>query len=190
MHQTARLPFAAADGVQLLELPYVGDELAMLIVLPARADGLAALEQSLDAARLEAWIAALRPERVSVFLPKFTLDSKSPLALAAPLQGLGIERAFERGRADFTAIANPPEPAERLYVSEVFHKAFVKVDEQGTEAAAASAVILPRVASVERPPREFRAEHPFLFVIRDRETGAFLFLGRVADPAAALGEAS
>jgi serpin B len=184
MHQVASFRFAAADGATLLELPYVGDELAMVIVLPDEEDGLAELETGLDAARLEAWIAGMRRERVAVSLPSFTVDPPAPLALAAPLRSLGIELAFDRERADFTGLANPSDPADRLYISEVFHKAFVKVDEKGTEAAAASAVMMARVASAEAPPKEFRADHPFLFVIRDQKTGAFLFLGRVADPAA------
>jgi serpin B len=186
MHQIASFPFAAADGVKLLEMPYVGNELSTVIVLPDRLDGLAEVETGLDAARLGAWITGMRNERVSVSLPKFMVDPPEPLALAAPLQELGMKLAFDRERADFTGIANPPDPAERLYISKVFHKAFVKVDEKGTEAAAATAVLMPRAASAAmRAPKEFKADHPFLFVIRDRKTGAFLFLGRVADPAAA-----
>jgi serpin B len=92
--------------------------------------------------------------------------------------------AFDRRKADFTGIANPPDPADRLVISRVFHKAFVKVDEKGTEAAAATAVSMMRAGSAA--PREepivFKADHPFLFLIRDIESGLVIFLGRVADP--------
>ena len=107
------------------------------------------------------------------------------LALAEPLKALGMPRAFDRRRADFTGIANPKDPEDRLYVGNVFHKAFVKTDEKGTEAAAASAVVMMRAAGMPAPPPVvFRADRPFLFLIRDQASGAVLFLGRVADPAA------
>jgi len=84
--------------------------------------------------------------------------------------------------ADFTGIANPPDPRDRLFISEVFHKAFVKVDEKGTEAAAATAVVMDRAGAVMVQPAEFKADHPFLFFIRDNASGMILFMGRVADP--------
>jgi serpin B len=89
-------------------------------------------------------------------------------------------------QADFTGIANPPRPDERLYISNVFHKAFVKVDESGTEATAATGVVLRRPMMVRRepPPEEFTADHPFLFLLRDVGSGAILFMGRVGDPSA------
>jgi serpin B len=185
MHQVSTFKFVAADGVKLLEMPYVGGDLAMTIVLPDARDGLPALEQSLDARRLDAWIAALKPQKVAVVLPKFTLDPPSSLALADVLKGLGMKLAFDPERADFTGIAAPPNPADRLVISDVFHKAFVKVDEKGTEAAAATAVVMQRAGAMPDPqrPQEFRADHPFLFLIRDLKTGGVLFLGRVVDPA-------
>jgi serpin B len=185
MHQVGTFKFAAADGVKLLEMPYVGGALAMTIVLPDARDGLPALEQSLDARRLDTWIAALKPQKVAVVLPKFTIDPPSPLALADVLKGLGMKLAFDREQADFTGIAAPPSPADRLVISDVFHKAFVKVDEKGTEAAAATAVVMQRAGAMPDPqrPQEFRADHPFLFLIRDLKTGGVLFLGRVVDPA-------
>jgi serine protease inhibitor len=185
MLQVATFPYLSADGVALLEMPYAGDDLSMVIVLPDRVDGLATVERGLDAGRLESWIARMRDERVVVLLPRFTIDPPEPLALTQALQVLGVKLAFDRDRADFTGIANPSDPADRLFVNEVFHKAFVKVDEKGTEAAAATAVVVIGASSA-RPaeqPKEFRADHPFLFAVRDRKTGAFLFLGRVVRPA-------
>ena len=97
---------------------------------------------------------------------------------------MGMPAAFDVQKADFTGIANPPDPAKRLAIGEVFHKAFVKVDEKGTEAAAATAAVMARAAAVLAPPVEFKADHPFLFFIRDNATGMILFMGRVADPSA------
>jgi serpin B len=98
---------------------------------------------------------------------------------------MGMRAAFDRVRADFTGIANPEDPADRLFLSEVFHKAFVRTDETGTEAAAATAALATRAAAmpVERPV-PFNADHPFLFLLRDKTTGLLLFMGRVADPTA------
>ncbi len=186
MHQLGRFAFAARDGVKVLEMPYVGGDLAMVLLLPDARDGLPALEQSLDAKRLEGWLGALQAQQVLMAVPKFTVDPPAGLALAEALQGLGMRLAFSRERADFTGMAAPRDPADRLSISEVFHKAFVRVDEKGTEAAAATAVVMQRAGGP--PPlekrQEFRADHPFLFLVRDLRTGAVLFLGRVAEPSA------
>jgi serpin B len=183
MQQVESFGYAEAPGLQVLEMRYQGDELAMDVILPTARDGLAALEQQMDATRVARWLAALKPERVLVALPKFTIDPPASIALAEELKALGMADAFDRERADFTGIANPPRAADRLYVSQVFHKAFVKVDEKGTEAAAATAVMMARAgAAPSARPKEFRADHPFLFLIRDLRSGLILFLGRVADP--------
>jgi serpin B len=110
------------------------------------------------------------------------VDPPGSLALGEVLAGLGMADAFSPAQADFTAIANPPDPRDRLFLSEVFHKAFVKVDEKGTEAAAATAAVMARAAAAMAPPAEFKADHPFLFFIRDNATGKILFMGQVADP--------
>ena len=175
---------AKADGVSVLELPYAGGDAAMLVVLPDRVDGLEAVEKTLDAAKLAAWTQALAPQELLVWLPRFVVDPPAAMELSKPLQALGMARAFDRERADFTAIANPPKPADRLYIGAVFHKAFVKVDEKGTEAAAATAVAMPRGGGAPRPVPEFKADHPFLFFIVDKASGLVLFMGRVAEPKA------
>jgi len=186
MHQVSYFKYAqpAGAGVQLLEMPYRGNELAMAFVLPTDRAGLPALEARLDAATLEGWLGGMTATRVIVALPKFTIDPPEPLALATTLSAMGMPTAFDRVAADFTGIANPPTPDQRLYISHVFHKAFVKVDEEGTEAAAATAVVMAEAGAAppSEPPPEFRADHPFLFFLRDLRSGAILFAGRVEDP--------
>jgi serpin B len=184
MHQTGTFPFAAKDGVKVLELSYRGGEMSMLLVLPDAVDGLDAVERSLTGQRLDDLVAALAPERVAVALPKFEVNPAQSISLGETLRALGMARAFDPRHADFTGMANPPDPADRLYLARVFHKAFVKLDEKGTEAAAATAASMARTSAPAPPQREFRADHPFLFAIRDRASGLVLFLGRVADPSA------
>ncbi len=182
MHQTGSFKLAAADGVKVLELPYEGGAMSMLVVLPDDEKGLGAVEASLDAAKLGAWSKAAKEENVRITLPKFEIDPQSSLSVGKLLQDLGMKRAFSTS-ADFKKIANPKNPDEALMISSVFHKAFVKVDEKGTEAAAASAVVMKaRGAAMPEAAVEFEADHPFLFVVRDNETGLALFVGRLADP--------
>jgi serpin B len=186
MHQTRSFRFASTDGVALLEVPYQGGDLAMTLVLPASVDGLDAVEARLSPAALDAWLGALAPTQVVVSLPKIEIDPADPLSLGGLLSALGMPLAFDAGGADFTGMTSPPAPAERLYLSQVFHKAFVKVDEKGTEAAAATAAVMkPKsIMRTTQPPPEFKADHPFLFFLRDLRSGAILFMGRVSDPAA------
>jgi serpin B len=182
MQQTSSLRHAQVDGVQVLEMPYVGDTLAMTFLLPSARDGLADLEARLSPQQLAMWVSAARVERVMVKLPKFTIEPQATLAVAPLLRELGMPLAFDDQRADFTGIA-PVTDRGRLFIGEVFHKAFVRVDEQGTEAAAASAVAMPFGAAVMQDrPVEFRADHPFMFVLRDLRTGTLHFVGRVVSP--------
>jgi serpin B len=184
MHLTENYAYAELPGLKVLNMPYEGGQLAMTILLPSERNGLAALEQRIDAGQLATWISALKPERVAVSLPRFRVDPAQPLALSEELSRLGMPLAFDRRRADFTGIAAPPRAEDRLVVSEVFHKAFVNVDEKGTEAAAATAVVMMRAAGMRpQEPKAFVADHPFLFLIRDTKSGLVLFLGRVVDPA-------
>ena len=182
MHGRGSYRLAKADGVTVLEMPYRGRDAAMLILLPDRIDGLADLEKSLDAKKLAAWTSALTPQEVEVSLPRFVVDPAEPMQLAKHLENLGMKLAFDVDKADFTAIGIPPEPRTRLVLSAVFHKAFVKVDEQGTEAAAATAVGAMGGGMPQRAV-PFNADHPFLFQIVDKSTGLILFMGRVVDPA-------
>ncbi len=184
MYQAEMFRYGAADGAAILEMPYEGGDLSMVIVLPDARDGLPALESSLDASKLARWIERASVQRVRVWLPKFKVEPGEPVRMKEHLEALGMKRAFDRQQADFTGIANPPDPDDRLFISQVFHKAFIAVDEAGTEAAAATAVVMARAGSAppSTPPPEFRADHPFLFFLRDTRTGVILFAGRVADP--------
>jgi serpin B len=181
MHHGGTYRIAKADGVTVLEMPYQGGDTAMLVILPDRQDGLEDAERALSAEKLEAWTNALTSKLVLVALPRFEVNPEGSLALGETLQALGMPTAFDREKADFTGMANPADPRERIAIDQVFHKAFVKVDEKGTEAAAATAVAMMGGGA---PPKmlEFRADHPFLFAIVDRRTGLVLFLGRVTDP--------
>ncbi len=184
MHHDGSHRFAQTDGVKVLELPYQGGESSMLFILPDREDGLEALESSLSAAKLAAWTAALGPRAVAVTLPRFEVSPTPSLSLGSELVKLGMVDAFDKDKADFTGIANPKDARERLYIAKVFHKAFVKVDEKGTEAAAATAVVMAKGGGgpPARPALEFTADRPFLFLIMEKASGLVLFVGRVADP--------
>jgi serine protease inhibitor len=193
----ARVAAARADdkglypddkGFVLLELPYKGDELAMLVIAPQAAGGLPALEKMLTAENLSKWVAKLQGREVHVHLPKFRLETKYDLGDA--LRALGMVRAWRDPRAadgaQFDGMSASQDPAQKLYVTKVLHKAFVDVNEKGTEAAAATAVIMaaPLSAQLTVPfVPLFRADRPFVFLIRDRKTGSILFLGRVTNPA-------
>ena len=185
MHQDDHLRFAATDGVKLLELPYQNGALGMDFVLPDAVDGLDALEARLTPAALDRWLGAASAAHVDVSLPRIEIAPATSLSVGDTLSSLGMPLAFDSGKADFTGIGKPPNPAERLYISRVFHKAFVKIDEKGTEAAAATAVVMAVGGAAPLPEarREFKADHPFLFFLRDLRSGLVLFMGRVADPA-------
>jgi serpin B len=184
MHQGGQSHrLAQADGVKVLQLEYKGRDTSMLVILPNQKNGLAEVEKSLTAVKLEAWRAALAPEKVSITLPRFEVAPTPSMSLGEDLKALGMPDAFDRDKADFTGIANPADKRERLRIDKVFHKAFVKVDEKGTEAAAATAVVMAKGGGPPPAPAiEFVADHPFVFAIVDNATGLVLFIGRVADP--------
>lgn len=187
MQQQSSFRYFESAEVQLLEMPYRGGQFSMVFILPRARDGLGALEAGLDHEAVAAWISAMGREAVNVRLPKFEIDPPEPIALAPTLAQMGMLLAFDENAADFTGIGTPPNSDLRLFISDVFHKAFVKVDEEGTEAAAATAVVMGEggAAPLDDAPKLFNADHPFLFLIRDVATGAFLFFGRVSDPTGA-----
>lgn len=176
MHRTGRYAYAETPLAQVLELPYERGATSLVVVLPKRADGLAEVVAGEDIAL---WTARLEQREVEVALPRFRFEWGSELKPA--LQKLGIALAFDPEHADFTRILRSREP---LFVGNVLHRAFVAVDEQGTEAAAATAVVMVRGTKALEPPPPvaFHADHPFLFFMRHRATGAALFVGRVCDP--------
>ncbi len=183
MNRVGGFHISQKDGVTALEIPYKGGDLSMILLLPDEVEGLAAVEGMLDAKRLDALVSAMKRERVWLALPKFEVNPSESMALDGDLMALGMPLAFNGDLADFTGIANPPNPAQRLVIGKVFHKGFVKVDEKGTEAAAATAVMDLEVgAAAGDGPRPFRVDRPFLFLIRDNASGLVLFLGRVSDP--------
>jgi serpin B len=178
MRQTHRLRYGAADDMQILELPYAQDgNLSMLIVLPKKIDGLSDLQRRLTSENLQKWSAGLQSRPVNVYLPKFKMTSE--FGLGDVLESMGMPLPFST-KADFSRMSS----AERLFISAVIHKAFVDVNEEGTEAAAATAVAMRAMAAfpAREDPIEFRADHPFVFLIRDRRTQSVLFLGSVANP--------
>jgi serpin B len=181
MFEKSSFGYAAQDGVKVVELPYKNQEASMFVVLPDKKDGLAEVERGLTKAKLDAWTKAVKREDVELSLPRFEIATPS-MELAEELSALGMPDAFKRGKADFTAIANPPKPADRLFIAKVFHKAFVKVDEKGTEAAAATAVVMAKGGGMPSKGTVVDVDHPFLFFIVDKQSGLVLFMGRVVDP--------
>jgi len=170
------LPFFLGDGIRMVELSYLGDAVSMVILLPDTVGGLAAIEAHLDEAQLNKWMESLKKQMVSVHLPRFSMTWGAE-NIVPHLRALGMQDAFVKGAADFSGIDGTRE----LLISSVFHKAFVDVHEEGTEAAAATGVMVG-VTSMPPPPEIFRADHPFLFLIREKATGSILFMGRLAKP--------
>jgi len=174
MHRTDTMLYGAWDGGQAVEIPYNGNQLSMVILLPDEG-AFQAFEEEVSAERFAEIVDALQTRNVSLGLPKFEFEDDA--SLVPNLKALGMTAAFDPNTADFSGITGERD----LVISDVLHKAFVSVDEKGTEAAAATAVLF-RATGIPAEPLEFLINRPFLFVIRDRETGSILFIGRVLDP--------
>jgi serpin B len=183
MAQCAEFPFWQDDTLQVAEFPYVGKHLSMVVVLPRSAEGLPAVEKTLSPEKLADWIGKLKTTKINVFLPRF--KARTRLDLKEQLSALGMPVAFDRDNADFTGMTGT-DPNKKLHISKVIHEAFVEINEEGTEAAGATAVIEEAKSAKGTPsvvvPPTFRADRPFLFVIRDTRSGSVLFMGRLADP--------
>lgn len=177
MHQTEFAQYAEDGDKKLLELPYKGGTLTMVFVLPTKKFDLPSIERQLSARAVADWIGLLKPEQVRVAIPKVKMNTG--FELSKVLSAMGMAKAFTM-QADFRPMANVP--GEPLYIGQVIHKAFLAVDELGTEAAAATAVTMRAGSAAPRQLKEFTADQPFLFFIRDRRTGAILFLGRCTEP--------
>jgi serine protease inhibitor len=175
MNKEQQFLYAENATAQILGLPYGGDDLVMLILLPRATHGLAQLEAALTLETLGPWVQELTPTKVLVALPRFQLTASC--RLNEQLQALGMVDAFSDD-ADFSGM----DGTRYLYIGAVLHQAFIVANEEGTEAAAATAVEM-KVRSVQLPPPVFRADHPFVFMILEQHTGSVLFLGRVVDPA-------
>jgi serpin B len=176
MHMRKKtLKYMKGDGFAALALPYEGNDVSMVIFLPDRVDGLGVLEAKLTRENLKNWLAKMRRKKIAeVAIPRFKMTKD--FVLGKMLQEMGMPTAFRFPGADFSGMTGRKD----LFIGEVIHKAFVDVNEEGTEAAAATAVVM-RTGAVARPT-VFIADHPFAFIIRDNKSGAILFMGRVANP--------
>ncbi|MCG6157480.1 serpin family protein [Rubinisphaera margarita] len=179
MFQADSFQYGENDLLQVLELPYAERNFSMFVFLPRKVDGLSKLEEQLTAENVRTWIEEVyRENEVQVHLPKFKTTSQ--FELGTILQQMGMSTAFKAEAADFTGMTGGRD----LFISAVHHKAFVDVNEKGTEAAAATGVVMaPTSAPIEpEEPKVFRADHPFVFAIRDNRTGMLLFVGRIINP--------
>lgn len=176
MNQTSHFGYTDTGSAQILEMRYADTGVAFDVLLPKTTGGLAELEKSLTFEKLTGWLGNLNDGNIQVSLPKFRAESTFSLSKA--LSAMGMPAAFT-DKADFSGI----DPKQRLAISEVVHKAFVDVAEQGTEAAAATGITMRAMsARMPEPVVVFRADHPFLFLIRDTRTGVILFTGRLMNP--------
>lgn len=178
MYQKNDFKLLEEKDFQAVSLPYRGKSLSMVVLLPRTMDGLAALERQLRDQSLTGWLAELdaQPEqKIELFLPRFKLETTYDLV--SPLARMGMKEAFDLSKADFRGMG---WPKGRLYISQIKHKAFVEVNEEGTEAAAATAVEMATKSFRQNPV--FRADHPFFCLIRDNESGSILFMGRIVNP--------
>jgi len=179
MYREGEFKYMENQDLQIIELPYQKNDsqqsLSMLVILPRKVDGLSLVEE-----KPEQWLSYIEPQRfksekVKVYLPKLQLESA--LQLKDALENLDMLDAFDLGNADFSALTGK----KNLALSAVVHKAFVEVNEEGTEAGAATGVVVT-LRGILPPPIEFRADHPFIFLIKDNRSDSILFLGRVIDP--------
>ena len=167
--------YAKTDGLQALELNYLGGNISMVVLLPKDRDGIQSLEQSMDKKKLDAIKDSMTRQPVTVEIPRFEFETE--YNLKSPLQSLGLRDAFDKNNADFQGITD-----EQIYIDQAAHKAFVNVNEEGTEAAAITALVARATSGPPEPVDEFVADHPFVFLIQDNESGQILFIGRVMDP--------
>ncbi len=182
MEQTEEHGFADLEGLKVLEMNYESDEISMVFFLPDAADGLEVLEDQLTSDQVDAWLADTHDVEVDVRIPSFQMETEFPIEQV--LIDLGVETAWLEGQADFSGMLD--KDVEDLWLARVVHKAFVRVDEEGTEAAAATGAVMNGELSAEPgEPATFHADHPFVFMIRDRLTGTILFQGRMSDPSQA-----
>lgn len=178
MQQQTTVPYSETAALQIVELPFAGDDLALILLLPKARDGLRRIEESLSAADLDRWLGQLRPREVDLCLPRFRVNSS--FRLDSALRTLGMAAAFDDAKADFSGMDGR---SQWLYIGAVLHQAFMEANEEGAEAAAATAVVM-KTRSMPQPPLVVRADHPFLFLLREKQTGSLLFMGRVVNPVA------
>jgi len=179
MYQKDKFKMLDEADFQMVDIPYQGQNLSMVVVLPRAVEGLAALEKQLSIENLQGWLSKLDANdagEIKLYLPKFKLEPGYDLV--SPCMKMGMKDAFELSKADFSGMGWRKGD---LYISQIKHKAVVEVNEEGTEAAAATAVEMATKSMPFHPV--FRADHPFFFMIRDKVSGTVLFMGRMVDPA-------
>ena len=179
MHLKAGFHYMENSDVQYLQLPYKGNDLVMDILLPKPGVQLSAIEQNLNSQVFKNLTEQASGSEVEVSLPKFKAESE--LDLGDTLSSLGMPLAFDKSKANFQGLRKL-NAGENLFISKVVHKAFVDVNEEGTEAAAATAVEISAITSIPAPPKIFKADRPFLFFIRHLQSGTILFMGRYSQP--------
>ncbi len=169
--------YAKTENLQALELNYLGGDISMVVLLPKDRDGIQSLENFMDKEKLNAIKDGMTRQPITVEIPKFEFETEYNLITS--LQSLGLHDAFDESNADFQGITD-----EQVYVEQASHKAFVNVNEKGTEAAAVTALVMRATSGPPEPVGEFVADHPFMFIIQEKETGEILFIGRIMDPTA------
>lgn len=179
MHLIRDRSYAETEQLQLVEIPYRGG-LSMVVILPRKVDGLAEVEKGLTAGSVDELLKKAKPYEVDLYLPKFSF--RQHVGLGRTLQKMGMRVPF-LPQADFSGMLSNPE--DKLQISDVIHEAYVQVDEKGTIAAAATAVVMRLGAAMPQKKQRvlFRADHPFVFLLRDQVSGSVLFMGRVVNPA-------
>ncbi|MBS3776172.1 MAG: serpin family protein [Bacteroidales bacterium] len=173
MRRSVSVEYYEDELAQVIELPYSGKDLSMMILLPQEVFGIGQLESKLDAELYEEYQESMFTKKVELWLPKFKAETQ--YNLNDPLINLGMKSAFSKG-ADFSGMTGRKE----LFISDVAHKAFIEVNEEGTEAAAATGAVMSKSSLVKKV--EFKADHPFIYLIKDNRTNAILFMGRLNEP--------
>lgn len=174
-HPADMFNYAETNDLQALKMYYVGGDVSMLILLPKDRDGMDSLEQSLDTQKINSILGMLEHQPLTVKIPKFEFETE--YSLVGLLRNLGINDAFDKNTANFEGVTN-----EQVYIDQAKQKAFVSVDEEGTEAAAITALVMRPTSGPPTPQHEFIADHPFVFIIQEQDTGEILFIGRVSNP--------
>jgi serpin B len=177
MQQQERLGYLDAGDFDVVSLPYALGRASMLILVPKKIDGIADVERWLTEKSVADLPGKLKTREVALSLPRIKMEQSA--SLVPVLKRMGMTLAFDPGQADFSGMSE----SERLMITDVLHKAYVKVDEKGTEAAAATGVVMGVTAMpMPEEPVVVRADRPFVMIIREQKTGAILFMGRIMDP--------